>query len=167
MVSNNKGFTLTELIITIVIVGILSIIATYVYRVLLFKAVATEGKALMGSIANAEKTYYVQYGHFYGCDLPEGDTEGRTAALGEGGAWGERSYDPILGVDARGNTYFKNFKFVSATNDGVYVESKTNKPYKDLGLVLQISGMSTSSEGNVTISLYKWDENNITPIDIN
>jgi hypothetical protein len=131
---------------------------------LLFKAVASEGKTLMGAIANAEKTYWIQYGYFYGCTLPE-NSEDRTEALGENGEWGERSYDPILGVDARGNTYFKNFRFVSATNKGLYVDSKTDKPYKDLWLVLTIKDMTNTAESKPTISLYKWDESN-TPIDI-
>ena len=41
-----KGFTLVELVIVIVIVGILSIVAVPIYRGYTRKAMATEGKAL-------------------------------------------------------------------------------------------------------------------------
>ena len=53
----SKGFTLVELIIVIVIVGILSIVTVPIYRGYTKKAIATEAKALLGSIATAEKVY--------------------------------------------------------------------------------------------------------------
>ena len=59
----SKGFTLVELIIVIVIVGILSIVAVPIYRGYTKKAIATEAKALLGSIATAEKVYYAEFGH--------------------------------------------------------------------------------------------------------
>ena len=51
---NKKGFTLVELVIVIIIVGILSIISVPVYRGYVEKAMLTEGKTLIGAIGRAE-----------------------------------------------------------------------------------------------------------------
>ena len=55
-----KGFTLVELVIVIVIVGILSIVAVPIYRGYTRKAMATEGKALLGAIQTAQKIYFAE-----------------------------------------------------------------------------------------------------------
>ncbi len=86
---NKKGFTLVELIIVIVIVGILSIVAVPVYKGYIKKAMATEGKALLGSVLTAEKVYFAEYNNYK-------DVEGT-------------DYDRVLDVDARSNKYFKAY----------------------------------------------------------
>lgn len=160
--TNSNGFSLTELIIVIVVVGILAIVATYAYQILLFKAVATEGKTLMGTIARAEKTYWVQYGHFYGYSGTEGEEQ--SSALSSEGDWSSRSYDAVLGIDARGNTYFNNFTFNSATTDGLVVTSKATKPY-DLTLQLDIHEMNAQDGAKTTLQLFRWGHST-TAIDI-
>ncbi|MBO7611272.1 MAG: prepilin-type N-terminal cleavage/methylation domain-containing protein, partial [Elusimicrobia bacterium] len=54
---NKKGFTLVELVIVIVIVGILSAISVPVYRGYIEKAIMAEGQTLLGAIGKAELAY--------------------------------------------------------------------------------------------------------------
>ena len=85
-----NGFTLVELVITIAIVIILSVVSVPIYRSYIDKAKMSEGYALLGTILSAQKAYYSEYGNFL-------LVIGRTC------------YHPVLGVDARGNKYFTYF----------------------------------------------------------
>ena len=87
-----KGFTLVELVIVIVIVGILSIVAVPIYRGYTRKAMASEGKALLGTIQTAQKVYFAENASF-------------RAASG--------NIDTILDVDARSNKYFTSFSITT------------------------------------------------------
>ena len=89
-----KGFTLVELVITIAIVIILSVISVPIYRGYMDKSKMAEGYSLMGTILSAQKAYYSEYGNFL--------------VDGHGGIYWT-SYNPIMGVDARGNKYFTWF----------------------------------------------------------
>lgn len=84
-----KGFTLVELVIVIVIVGILSIVAVPIYRGYVRQSMATEAKALLGTINTAQRIYYNEHADFY--------------------ATGETSFCEELDVDSRSNKYFKTF----------------------------------------------------------
>ena len=92
-----KGFTLVELVIVIVIVGILSIVAVPIYRGYTRKAMGTEAKSLLGSIQTAQKVYYAEYAEFLNLS-------------------GSTTFNEALDVDARSNKYFKSFT-VTATKD--------------------------------------------------
>jgi len=92
-----KGFTLVELVIVIVIVGILSIVAVPIYRGYTRKAMGTEAKSLLGSIQTAQKVYYAEHAAFLSLS-------------------GDTVFDEALDVDARSNKYFKSF---SVTTTGV------------------------------------------------
>lgn len=91
MQKNKAGFTLVELIIVIVIVGILSIVAVPIYRGYTLKSKMTEGKSLTGSIITAQRVYYAELGKWY--QLAD---------------WVEE--DEILGMNAKQNMYFKKAK---------------------------------------------------------
>lgn len=91
-----KGFTLVELVIVIVIVGILSIVAVPIYRGYTRKAMASEGRALLGTIQTAQKVYYTEFAQFA--------TVGAT------------NFTTIIDVDARPNKYFTTFT-VTASGD--------------------------------------------------
>ena len=95
-----KGFTLVELVITIAIVIILSVISVPIYRGYIDKAKFSEAYALLGVILSAQKTYYSEYGYF----LKYQQTSGYT------------NYEPVLSIDARGNKYFTRF-LVSRNGD--------------------------------------------------
>jgi prepilin-type N-terminal cleavage/methylation domain-containing protein len=96
----SKGFTLVELIIVIVIVGILSIVAVPIYRGYTKKAIATEAKALLGSIVTSEKVYYAEFGEYFAIATATG-------------------YVKELDVDARSNKYFNDYKVTTAVVSGV------------------------------------------------
>jgi prepilin-type N-terminal cleavage/methylation domain-containing protein len=100
----SKGFTLVELIIVIVIVGILSIVAVPIYRGYTKKAIATEAKALLGAIVTSEKVYYAEFGQYFEI----------TTATG---------YVKELDVDARSNKYFS--QYIVTTDEVSNVKSFT------------------------------------------
>lgn len=85
-----KGFTLIELVIVIVIVGILSIVAVPIYRGYTRKAMATEAKALLKTIQSSEKVYFSEF-YSYKKII-------------------NTSFDEQLDIDARANKYFTGFK---------------------------------------------------------
>ena len=112
---NKKGFTLVELVIVIVIVGILSIISTPIYRGYVEKAMLTEGKTLIGAVGRAELAYHVENEEF--------KTISKT------------SFDEDIDIDARGGKYFRDFSCPNAgsgkqhpkTNNSSSFASSVNK----------------------------------------
>ena len=115
---NNKyGFTMTELIIALIIVAILAIIAIPAYRGYVKKGIATEGKALLGEINAAQQIYYSRNGQYYA------------------GTAGQQ-YGSSFGVDARRNKYFTSYELISkddTTGEFIY---RTNE-YKGHALTLK------------------------------
>ena len=89
MKESKKGFTLVELVIVIVIVGILSAISVPVYRGYVEKAIMAEGNTLLGAIAKAELAYHVQHKRFVAINKTQASKK--------------------LGIDARGGKYFYAF----------------------------------------------------------
>ena len=105
-----KGFTLVELVITIAIVIILSVISVPIYQGYAYKAKMAEGYALMGAYLSAQKNYYSEYGYFHNHKL-----------CGDDNRWS--NYDPCLGIDARGNKYFTYFNIgISNGNEAGYIK---------------------------------------------
>jgi prepilin-type N-terminal cleavage/methylation domain-containing protein len=84
-----KGFTLIELVIVIIIIGILALVSVPLYRGYVRRAMAAEGKALAGSIAHAQKLYYAEHSNYL--------------------AVANTGYDATLDVDARSNQYFRTY----------------------------------------------------------
>ena len=93
------AFTLVELVITIAIVIILSVISVPIYRGYVDKAKYSEGYALLGTILSAQKAYYSEYGNFLFRE------DGSASGISNNYTCNE----PILGIDARGNKYFTLF----------------------------------------------------------
>ncbi|MBL7198474.1 MAG: prepilin-type N-terminal cleavage/methylation domain-containing protein [Candidatus Omnitrophica bacterium] len=58
---NKKGFTLLELIIVIVVIGILASIALPRYMRVAERARATEAKSMLSAIRNAQARYHLQH----------------------------------------------------------------------------------------------------------
>ena len=101
------GFTLVELVITIAIVIILSVISVPIYRGYVDKAKWSEAYALLGTILSAQKNYYSEYGYFYNNPTNNGNRN-----------W--TGYDSVLNIDIRGNKYFTNFVSWNNGNEGYY-----------------------------------------------
>ena len=106
IIKTKKGFTLVELVIVIVIVGILSIISVPIYRGYVEKAIMTEGKVLINAIGKAELAYHVKNDCFY-------ETSGKVES------------NSVLDIDARGNKYFKEFLTRSGSSS-YYVGANSN-----------------------------------------
>jgi prepilin-type N-terminal cleavage/methylation domain-containing protein len=101
-----NGFTLVEIIIIIVIVGILSIIGISTYNGYVKRSIATEGRNLLGDINTGQQSYYYRKGKYY-----------------SGGS--NEQYSAILGVDARNNKYFTSYSPVSVKSDSFIYRTNT------------------------------------------
>jgi len=125
-----KGFTLVELVIVIIIVGILSIVAVPIYKGYTDRAKESEAKALLGSINTSQKVYYAEFNYFYA---------------------GDATYNKLdrLSLDSRANKYYTGFTI--ETNG----QSDTNSVftaivYPNGGEDVQDSG-ATNNLKNVTL----------------
>lgn len=83
--TNNKAFTLIELMITVAIVGVLAAIALPAYQNYTIKAQVSEGLLLAEGLKVEAALYYSQTGDFEGWDpfntLPYSKLSGRYASL--------------------------------------------------------------------------------------
>jgi len=79
---NRKGFTLVELMVVILIVGILAAVAIPIMRGRIDSAKWTEGKAIMGTIGTSIRAYAAEKGvtGSYGDDSPTMTELGFTAS---------------------------------------------------------------------------------------
>lgn len=59
-----RGFTLIELMVTIIIIGVLASIAIPMYRANVQRAIKSEADANMGTIRTALRVYYAEFGNY-------------------------------------------------------------------------------------------------------
>lgn len=121
-----KGFTLVELVIVIIIVGILSIVAVPIYRGYTKRAYTSEGRALLGSIQTAQKVYYAEWGRY--------TTDAGGPANGKG---------TLLDVDSSQNKYFVKWTVTSATTAGWTATTSGQDAADGLSLTIQASNSGT------------------------
>lgn len=120
---NKLGFSLTELIITLIIVAILAIVAIPIYRGYVKKGIATEGKSLLGEINAAQQIYYTRHGKYF---------------AGTAGT----QYSRALGVDSERNKYFTAWH-IQTSNDGQNFTAYTNSKE---GHALTLSGAADQTK---------------------
>lgn len=99
----NKGFSLTEIIITILIIAVLSAISGPIYNSYSTKSKISEGYLLLGTIKDAQMKWYASNGQF----LSQNQC---------GTGWNDFvSVNNILGIDARANKYYTLFNVGNTT----------------------------------------------------
>ncbi|NLB34850.1 MAG: prepilin-type N-terminal cleavage/methylation domain-containing protein [Elusimicrobia bacterium] len=113
------GFTLVELVVVMVIVGILASLSVPMYRAYINRSRAQEGVSLAGAVIGAQKVYYTEFGYF----KPVSST----------------GNDSVLGVDARGNTYFKTFA-VTTSGTGAAATMVVTVPGADAAKDITVTG---------------------------
>ena len=101
--NRKKGFTLIELMVVVIIVGILAAVAVPIFRGQTRRAIASEGEALLGSVRTAELAYYAEHGSYL--DVSSGGD----------------ANDP-LGIDASKNKYFKSYSVSGTTATTTYTD---------------------------------------------
>ncbi|MBQ3835202.1 MAG: prepilin-type N-terminal cleavage/methylation domain-containing protein [Elusimicrobia bacterium] len=95
---NKKGFTLVELVITIVVIVILSSISVPIYKTNIEKAALAEGYALLGTIRTHQENYYAEYGNFL-LNISSSTNSYDVYT----------SFEEVLNINARTNKYFNTF----------------------------------------------------------
>ena len=103
-----KGFSMIELLVVLLIIGILAAIAAPMFLSSADKAKASEAVAGIGSIRSAERIYAMQHGG--GFVLPI--TDGTVYFQGSAGS------NTSLGIDLRNAKYFSPKAYTVATASG-------------------------------------------------
>ena len=120
---NDKGLTLIELMVVIIIIGILAAIAIPIMQGRIDSARWSEGKAIMGIISRALRTYIAEHGNNFTpvptlaqLGFEPGDLDGTYFTGGESGtndfSWVINSNNPI------------NFLITATASPGVSSPSK-------------------------------------------
>lgn len=108
MKRETAGFTLIELIIVIVIIGILTLVVVPIMMGYIKKAKQTEAKTLLNQIGTFEKVYNVEYFSFYSRPTT--------------------SFDRFMNIDARNNSYFTAYYIHADENNYSAVAVHTAEP---------------------------------------
>lgn len=69
---NQRGFTLVELMIVVIIVGILAAVAIPMYQGATERAKASEAVAALGTIRGAMRVYYAEHGTYVNASFTDG-----------------------------------------------------------------------------------------------
>jgi prepilin-type N-terminal cleavage/methylation domain-containing protein len=62
--SGRRGFTLVELTIVLLLIGILAAMATFTYRMMINKARMTQAKTVLGHLTKTEATYFSDHDRY-------------------------------------------------------------------------------------------------------
>jgi len=122
LLHSKKGFTLVELMVVVIIVGILAAVAVPLYRANTLRAMSSEGQALAGSIRTAERIYFAEF-----------STYGDWAAISDQ-------------IDLTGNIYFTGTPVitdVTATTFTATVTAPAGTPAAGIEVIIDQNGTIT------------------------
>ena len=93
---NKRGFTLIELMVVVIVVGILAAAAIPIYRFAMSRAYSSEAKATMGTMLTSMKVFYAENDNAYPAFVWGASNESTESA----------DIMSILGVDTDTNTWW-------------------------------------------------------------
>jgi len=125
--NRKKGFTLIELMVVVIIIGILAAVAVPIFRGQTKRAIASEGEALLGSVRTAELTYYAEHGEYLNVSNGGGE-------------------DDPLGIDARKNKYFTSYSVNGTTATTTYTD-EGGKQYQ-ITMNIETGDITRTYDGN-------------------
>ncbi|MBQ3834436.1 MAG: prepilin-type N-terminal cleavage/methylation domain-containing protein [Elusimicrobia bacterium] len=114
--TNKTGFTLIELVITIALIVVLSMVSTPLYKNYTKNSKRSEGYLLLGAIRDAQMQYLSEYRCFL---------SGDKSSIGKTDTYSCK--EDVLGIDARGNKYFTAFKLNYASGSSSFIIYVTSK----------------------------------------
>ena len=132
---NKRGFSLTDLVVTLVVVAIIAIIAVPIYRGYVKRGIATEGNSLLGEINAAQQIYYTRHGQYFN------GTEGQ-------------NYSRALGISVEKAKYFKSWT-VNASGDTFTAITRAGD--YDMALTLTGSAAQTTAGEDSIIDNTNYD----------
>ena len=93
---NQRGFTLVELMIVVIIVGILAAVAIPMYQGATERAKASEAVAALGTIRGAMRVYYAEHGTYVNANFVDGNqvTAGGVLSVKDGDLLGRYFSSP-------------------------------------------------------------------------
>ena len=123
---NKKGFTLVELMIVVIIIGILTAVGVPLYLGYVKDAKVSSAKAVIGTIVNAEKVEHQKTGSFKEVTTEQFE--------------GDPANNP-LGIDVRDATQFWTLSVTDVDADGFKVTAtgKADTDYEDTEVILDYS----------------------------
>ena len=115
-----QGFTLVELMVVIVIIGILAAVVVPKYQLSIYKAKCAEAPVILDQAMTAMNVYYLENGHFIGTPSNPG---------------GEEQMRTIYGMNIPTNSFFTYFTRV-ASNSGEFAltGAKPRKAFADVSI---------------------------------
>ncbi len=85
--ADRRGFTLVELMIVVIVVGVLAAVAVPMYQVTAERSKASEATAALGSLRDVMRTHYAEFGRYADASFTDG------ARVTVGGVLGMSDFD--------------------------------------------------------------------------
>lgn len=120
-IRNKKGFTLVELMIVVIIIGILTAVGVPLYMGYVKDAKVASAKAVIGTIVNAEKLYHQKSGAFI------------AVAAADFNTFTGNSGDGFLNIDVRDSTQFWTLDVAIVVADTSFTVTAAGKDAGDAG----------------------------------